>query len=313
LTGICEGRVVVITGAGGGLGRQYALEYARQGARIVVNDLGSAPNGTGSSPGPAHEVAAEVRALGAEAVANSDDVADWDGGARLIGAAIRAFGRLDVLVNNAAVLRDRMLVSMTLDDWQTVMRVDLQGTFVPTRHAADYWRGRAKAGDNVDARIINTTSLSGLAANVGQGNYGAAKAGVAAFTIIAARELTRYGVTVNAVCPSGLTRLTSGGLRNRARAAADSENGFDPYDPANVAPLVTWLGSAAARDVTGQVFRVRGGTITVLEGWTRGPHAHRESRWDPVELSAVVPALVADAAPPGTVADDQDFHSSLSL
>jgi NAD(P)-dependent dehydrogenase (short-subunit alcohol dehydrogenase family) len=312
LTGICEGRVVVITGAGGGLGRQYALEYARQGASVIVNDLGSTPNGTGSSAGPAQEVAAEVRALGAKALANSDDVADWDGGARLIGAAIAAFGRLDVLVNNAAVLRDRMLVSMTLDDWDTVMRVDLRGTFVPTRHAADYWRGRAKAGENVDARIINTTSLSGLAANVGQGNYGAAKAGVAAFTIIAARELTRYGVTVNAVCPSGLTRLTSGALRNRA-PAADSADGFDPFDPANVAPLVTWLGSAAARDVTGQVFRVRGGTITVLEGWTRGPHAHRGSRWDPAELGAVVPALVADAAPAGTVADDLDFHSALSL
>jgi NAD(P)-dependent dehydrogenase (short-subunit alcohol dehydrogenase family) len=296
MTGICEGRVVVVTGAGRGIGREHALEFARQGAKVVVNDLGSEIDGTGSASGPAGEVVDEIRSLGEEAVANGDDVSDAVGADRLIRTAIDTFGGLDTLVNNAGILRDRMLVNMTVDEWDAVIRVHLRGTFVPTSAALRYWRERAKAGETNQARVVNTTSPSGIFGNVGQTNYGAAKAGIAAFTVIAAMEVGRYGVTVNAIAPSALTRMTEGiGMGQQAADIAPGE--FNPLAPDNIAPLVVWLGSAESAGITGRVFTLRGGHIGVAEGWVEGPLVEQASRWDPAELTAVVPDLVARAAP----------------
>jgi NAD(P)-dependent dehydrogenase (short-subunit alcohol dehydrogenase family) len=295
VTGLCEDRVVVVTGAGRGIGREHALEFARQGADVVVNDVGSAVDGTGASEGPAHEVAEEVRALGRRAIVNSDDVADEAGAERLINGAIEEFGRLDVLVNNAGILRDRMLINMTFAEWDAVVRVHLRGTFGPSHFAARHWRERSKAGEAVDARIINTTSPSGIYGNTGQTNYGAAKAGIASFTIIAAKELASYGVTVNAIAPGAATRMTIP-LRAGGRTPPP-EGTFDPSAPDNIAPLVVWLGSHESAPVTGRVFNVRGGRISVAEGWHAGPHAERDRRWDPAELGDVVRALLADAQP----------------
>jgi len=294
--GICDGRVVVITGAGRGIGREHALEFARQGAKVVVNDLGGEMDGTGSSTGPAGEVVNDIRAMGGEAVANGDDVSDYEGAGRLIETAIDSFGTLDVLVNNAGILRDRMLVNMTIDEWDAVIRVHLRGTFAPTRHAVEFWRNRTKAGETNDARIINTTSPSGIYGNVGQTNYGAAKAGIASFTIIAAMELGRYGVTVNAIAPAALTRMTENLGMGEASANLKPEE-FDALDPGNIAPLVVWLGSPESKDITGRVFNVMGGTISVAEGWVAGPGQDKGDRWDPAELGQVVPELVAKAAP----------------
>jgi NAD(P)-dependent dehydrogenase (short-subunit alcohol dehydrogenase family) len=296
VTGICQDRVVIVTGAGRGIGRAHALEFARQGAKVVVNDLGAQVDGTGSSTGPAGEVVDEIRSMGGDAMANGDDVSDWEGAHRLIDTAIGAFGDLHVLVNNAGILRDRMLVNMTIDEWDAVVRVHLRGTFAPTRWAAAHWRERVKAGETNDARVINTTSSSGIYGNPGQTNYGAAKAGIAAFTVIAAKELGRYGVTVNAIAPGALTRMTAnlGGGQPRAEPAADQ---FDTRAPENIAPLVVWLASPEARDITGRVFNVAGGRISVAEGWHAGPGADKGDRWDPSELGRVVPDLVARAAP----------------
>ncbi|MHB1519381.1 MAG: SDR family oxidoreductase [Acidimicrobiales bacterium] len=303
--GICDGRVVVITGAGRGIGREHALEFAGQGAKIVVNDLGAEIDGTGSSTGPAGEVVDEVRSMGGEAVANGDDVSDFDGAGRLIQAAIDTFGGLDVLVNNAGILRDRMLVNMTIEEWDAVIRVHLRGTFAPTRHAVEYWRNRTKAGDDNDARIINTTSPSGIYGNVGQTNYGAAKAGIASFTVIAAMELARYGVTVNAIAPAALTRMTENlGMADAAGPQKPEE--FNPLDPANIAPLVVWLGSPESRGITGRVFNVLGDQISVAEGWVAGPDASKGDRWDPAELNGVVPDLVAKAAPNANMSGRRD-------
>ena len=293
--GICDGRVVVITGAGRGIGREHALEFASQGAKIVVNDLGAEVDGSGSSAGPAGEVVDEVRAMGGEAVANGDDVSDWDGAGRLIQTAIETFGTIDVLVNNAGILRDRMMVNMTIDEWDAVIRVHLRGTFAPTRHAIEYWRNRSKAGQTNDARVINTTSPSGIYGNVGQTNYGAAKAGIASMTIIAAMELGRYGVTVNAIAPAALTRMTEN-LGMGAASAGKKPEEFDALAPGNIAPLVVWLGSAESAAITGRVFNVQGGNISVAEGWVAGPGANKNDRWDPAELGGVVPDLVAKAA-----------------
>ncbi len=294
--GICDGRVVIVTGAGRGLGRAHALEFARQGARVVVNDLGTELDGSGRSAGPAGEVAGEIRSLGGEAVANGDDVADWEGASRLVQTALEEFGTLHVLVNNAGFLRDRMLVNMTPEEWDDIIRVHLRGMFAPTRHAINYWRARSKAGTPVPhTRIINTSSPTGLYGNVGQANYGAAKAGVAMFTQIAAAELGRLGTTVNAIAPGALTRMTAklaeargGGQQTDLTAAA----------PANVSPLVAWLGSEASADVTGRVFNVRGGHIDVAEGWIAGPSADKDGRWDAAELTDVVPKLAARARGP---------------
>ena len=293
--GTCTGRVVVITGAGNGIGRAHALAFAAQGAKVVVNDLGGARDGgrecAGSSSGPAQAVADQIVAAGGEAVANTDDISSWAGAERLIGQAVEAFGGLDVVVNNAGILRDRMIVTMTEQDWDAVLGVHLKGTFAVLHHAAAYWRQRAKEGHANDARVINTTSPSGLFGNPGQANYGAAKAGIASLTVIAARELDRYGVTVNAIAPTALTRMTEDIEMMRAAAASTD------LSPEAISPLVVWLGSAESRDVTGRVFGVWGNAITVLEGWVNGPSISADTRWDPAALSAVIPALVAKAAP----------------
>jgi NAD(P)-dependent dehydrogenase (short-subunit alcohol dehydrogenase family) len=298
--GICDGRVVIVTGAGRGIGRAHALEFAHQGAKVVVNDLGGEMDGSGSSTGPAGQVVDEIRAMGGEAVANGDNVADWEGAQRLINTAVETFGGLDVLVNNAGILRDRMLVNMTDDEWDAVINVHLRGTFAPTRWAATYWRERTKAGQPNEARIINTSSPSGIFGNVGQTNYGAAKAGIASFTIICAQELGRYGVTANAIAPVARTRMTEN-LGGAAGADVPADK-FDIFAPENISPLVVWLGSAESTDVTGQVFLVAGGRISVAEGWRRGPTAQQDDRWDPAELGKVVPDLVNQAAPTSTMA-----------
>ena len=301
MSGICDGRVVVVTGAGRGIGREYALELARQGALVVVNDLGAEPDGTGASPGPAGDVVEEIRGLGGEAVADGEDVSDWDGSARMIQRAIDTFGRIDVLINNAGILRDRMLVNMSEQEWDLVTKVHLKGTFAPSRHVAAHWRAESKEqGGPLDARIINTTSVSGIFGNPGQTNYGAAKAGIAGFTVIAARELERYGITVNAISPGALTRLTEGLNPDRETVP---EGRFDPGAPDNIAPVAVWLASAESREVTGRVFLVAGGTVSVGEGWNRGPTATKDARWDPAELGGVIPGLVAEAAANATMRD----------
>jgi len=286
----------VVTGAGRGIGRGEALEFARQGAKVVVNDLGANVDGTAPRSEVAEAVAEEIRQLGGEAVANADDISDWEGSCRVVHTAIDTFGRLDVLVNNAGILRDRMVFNMTEDEWDAVMKVHLKGTFCTIRWASAYWRERSKAGQENDARVINTSSGSGLYGNPGQGNYGAAKAGIAALTIIAARELGRYGVTVNAIAPGARTRMTEN-LRPGAGTVPPPTE-FDSRSPDNIAPLVVWLGSPESRDITGTVFNVAGGSIGVAEGWRRGPSQDKGARWEADELGAVVPGLVASAYQP---------------
>jgi NAD(P)-dependent dehydrogenase (short-subunit alcohol dehydrogenase family) len=299
MSGICEGRIVIVTGAGRGIGRGHALEFARQGAKVVVNDLGAEVDGTGSSTGPAGEVVEEIRGTGGEAVANGDDVSDWEGAQRLINTAVESFGGLDVLVNNAGILRDRMLVNMTAEEWDAVMKVHLRGTFAPARWAATYWRERAKEGRTNDARIINTSSSSGIYGNPGQTNYGAAKAGIAGFTVILAQELGRYGVTVNAIAPAALTRMTED--LSPDRPAAPPPGQWDRMAPENMSGLVVWLGSTASRDVTGRVFLVMAGKVSVAEGWRRGPSVSKEGLWDPAEIGELVPGLLAEAQAPASM------------
>lgn len=298
---MCAGRTCIVTGAGRGLGREYALLLAQHGANVVVNDVGGSRDGTGGSSGPATEVVDEITAKGGSAVANTDDISSWDGAARLVGQAVDTFGGLDVLVNNAGILRDRMLVNMTEAEWDAVIKVHLKGTFGVAHHAAAYWRDRSKAGETNDARIINTSSPSGIFGNVGQTNYGAAKAGIAAFTVIAAMELGRYGVTVNAIAPTALTRMTEDlgfvkkqeeDLKEQPEAKAD----WNPLGPENISPLVVWLGSPQSKGVSGRVFSVLGGFISVTEGWVNGPSVNREGKWEPGELGEVIPDLVAKAA-----------------
>ncbi len=295
--GIVDGKVVIVTGAGRGIGRGHAIEFARQGAKVVVNDLGGAVEGSGSDLSPAQEVVEEIKGMGGEAIANGDNVADWEGAQRLINSAVETFGDLNVLVNNAGILRDRMLVNMTEEEWDAVINVHLKGTFAPTRWAATYWREKVKAGETVDARIINTSSTSGIFGNPGQTNYGAAKAGIASFTIIAARELARYGITVNAIAPAALTRMTEnlGGMAARAKDLKADE--FNRMSADNIAPLVVWLASDQSKEITGRTFLVSGGRIAVAEGWNPGPSQDKGDRWDPAELGDVVPKLVAQAAP----------------
>jgi NAD(P)-dependent dehydrogenase (short-subunit alcohol dehydrogenase family) len=292
--GICAGRVAIVTGAGRGIGRGHALELARQGAHVVVNDLGSSVGGEGADTGPAQAVVDEIEAQGGVAVANTDDVADWEGARNLVDQAVEVFGRLDVLVNNAGILRDRMLFNMSEEEWDAVIRVHLKGTFAPMRWAAAYWRAEAKAERPVDARIVNTSSTSGLFANPGQANYGAAKSGIASMTQIAAKELGRHGVTANAIAPGARTRMTEN--LAGARGAAPAEGEWDPRSPDNVAPLVTWLASAESAAVTGQVFLVGGGRIGVATTWGRGPGVDKGARWDPAELGRVVPDLVSQTS-----------------
>jgi NAD(P)-dependent dehydrogenase (short-subunit alcohol dehydrogenase family) len=289
--GLCDGRVAIVTGAGRGIGREHALLLASQGAKVVVNDLGGAMDGTGSDIGPAQQVVQEITAAGGEAVANTDDVSDFAGAEQLVKTAVESFGQLDVLVNNAGILRDRMLVNMTEDEWDAVIKVHLKGTFAPSRWAAAYWRERSKAGEEVDARIINTTSPSGIYGNVGQTNYGAAKAGIAAFTVIASKELARYGVTVNAVAPAALTRMTE----DLAMGQAD-DDAKEKLSPRHIAPIVCWLASSASAGVTGRVFDVSGQKLSVAEGWHRGPTIDDPDD-DPKVLGEAVIDLVAQARP----------------
>ena len=286
MANLCEGRIAIVTGAGRGIGREHALSLAAHGARVVVNDLGGARDGSGASAGPAEEVVATIRSAGGEAIVNADDVSDWGGAERLVRQAVDTFGGLDVLVNNAGILRDRMLVNMTEAEWDAVIKVHLKGTFAPAHFAAAYWRDRSKAmGRGVDARLINTTSISGMFGNAGQTNYGAAKAGIAAFTVIAARELTRYGVTVNAVAPGALTRMTEDLSIGQA-----SEADRDAMHPRWIAPIVTWLASRESSGVTGRIFEATGRLFAVAEGWHRGPGA--EPVDDPTRLGPIVADLV---------------------
>ena len=277
--GALDGRVAIITGAGRGLGRQHALLFAREGARVVVNDLGSDADGSGADPGPARAVAREVESLGAEAVADCGDVSDWEDARRLVRTAVEAFGDLHVLVNNAGIVRDRFLVNMHEQEWDDVMRVHLKGHFATTRWAAAYWRDRSRAGEEVSASVVNTSSTSGLLGNPGQSNYGAAKAGIAAFTQICALELPRYGARVNAVVPAARTRLTDTvpGLAEVVRAPVD-DAGFDVWDPANVSPLVAYLASADC-PANGRVLFVHGGKVQVFQPWTLSDAVERDERW----------------------------------
>ncbi|WP_334040319.1 SDR family oxidoreductase [Burkholderia ambifaria] len=284
--GICNGRTAIITGAGGGLGREYALAFAAEGAAVVVNDIRREA---------AQAVCDEISRHGGRALANADDITQVDTAQRIVDAARDAFGDVHVLVNNAGICRDRMFTSMTETDWDDVMRVHLRGHFCLSSVLARVWRDAAKAGHPVDARIVNTSSGAGLQGSIGQSNYGVAKAGIAALTLMQAVELQRYGVRVNALAPAARTSMTEGVFADLMKQPADG--GFDYFDPANVAPLVVWLGSALSADVTGQVFEVAGGMIAVAEGWRTGPSVDRGARWVPAEIGAAVARLLADARP----------------
>jgi NAD(P)-dependent dehydrogenase (short-subunit alcohol dehydrogenase family) len=274
------------------------LAFAAEGARVVVNDIGTSREGEGSSTGPAQSVVDEIVAAGGEAVANTDDIADWDGAEALVRTAVDSFGGLDVLVNNAGFLRDRMLISMSVEEWDAVTRVHLRGHFCPLRHAGAYWREQSKAGAAVDARIINTSSGAGLMGSVGQGNYSAAKAGIVGLTLVASAELARYGVTANAIAPAARTRMTEVAMPDMMRKP---ESGFDAMAPENVSPLVVWLGSAESRDVSGRVFEVEGGIVGVADGWQHGPRVDKGERWSPAELGQVVRELIDKAPAPTPV------------
>jgi NAD(P)-dependent dehydrogenase (short-subunit alcohol dehydrogenase family) len=293
--GLCQDRVVIVTGAGAGLGRAYALELAAQGAKVVVNDLGVGRQGEdGQAVGAAQAVVDEIIAAGGQAAANTDDVADWDGGRRIVETALAAFGDLHAVVNNAGFVRDRMFVSATPDEWDAVLRVHLRGHFCTSRHAVDYWRAQQKAGETIDARILNTTSGAGLQGSIGQSAYSAAKAGIAGLTLVQAAELARYGITVNALAPNARTRMTEGAFAEEMNRL---ENGFDIYAPENTAPLVAWLCSAASAAVTGQVFELKGGRLFLSQGWTDGPAIDKGSRWRADELGPVIDQLVQGRAP----------------
>lgn len=298
-TGLCEGRVVLVTGAGRGLGRAHALAYAAEGARVVVNDLGVGPDGSGGSGGPAHEVVEEIRAAGGDAVAHGGDIATSEGAASLVRTALDTYGRLDALVNNAGFLRDRMLVNLDEDAWDAVMRVHLKGHFLPLKHAGAHWRAEAKAGRAPHACVVNTSSGAGLLGSVGQGNYSAAKAGILGLTFVAAAELGAYGVRVNAIAPAARTRMTEQTFADTM--AAPEDGAFDAMAPENVSPLVVWLGSTASAGVTGRVFEAEAGRITVMEGWRPGPTADKGARWTPSEAGETARKLLAEAEVPQRV------------
>jgi len=296
---LCDGRIVIVTGAGRGIGREHALAFAAEGASVVVNDVGVGLDGSGTSAGPAQQVVDEIVAAGGRAVANTDDVADWAGSAALVQTAIDIFGGLDVLVNNAGFLRDKMLVGMSEQEWDAVIRVHLKGHFAMLRHAATYWRAESKAGRPRQARVINTSSGAGLLGSVGQGNYAAAKAGIALLTVQAAAEMGVYGVTANAIAPAARTRMTEAVFADTM--AKPTDEAFDAMDPANVPPLVVWLGSTESGDVTGRVFEVEGGMVAVADGWQRSAQRDKDARWDPAELGSVVRQILAEAPKPSPV------------
>lgn len=289
--GALDGRVAVITGSGRGIGRQHALLFAAEGAKVVVNDLGGSVDGSGDDRSAAQQVVDEITAAGGQAIANGDDVTDWDGGKRLIEAAIEAYGDLHVLVNNAGILRDRVLVNMSEEEWDSVIHVHLKGHFVPTRHAAAYWREQTKAGKEIKAAVVNTSSTSGLLGNPGQSNYGAAKAGIGAFTTIIAEELSRYGVRVNAIAPAARTRMTeqTPGLSDIVQAPKDAAV-FDSWDPANVSPLVAYL-STEGCPTTGKVYFVQGGQIRLFKPWTMTDTIEKDDRWTVAELQTEMQRL----------------------
>ncbi|MFJ6567135.1 SDR family oxidoreductase [Streptomyces sp. NPDC091292] len=310
--GLCAGRVVVVTGAGRGLGRAHALAFAAEGAHVVVNDLGVAldgspdgsPDGTGAGAGdrvagPADRVVAEIRALGGSAVAHGGDIATTEGAASLVATALDTFGRLDTLVNNAGFLRDRMLVNLGDDEWDAVIRVHLKGHFLPLKHAAAHWRAESKAGRTPVARVVNTSSGAGLLGSVGQGNYSAAKAGIVGLTLVASAEFARYGVQVNAIAPAARTRMTERTFAETMAAPGDAS--FDAMAPDNVSPLVVWLGAPASDGVTGRVFETEAGRITVMEGWRPGPTVDKGARWTPAEAGDAARELLARAEAPGAV------------
>ena len=288
-----------MTGAGRGIGRAHALEFARQGAAVVVNDFGTALDGAGASASPAEQVVDEIRSSGGRAVANFDDVAAWDGSKRVIADALEEFGRLDAVVNNAGFVRDRMFANATEEEWDAVVRVHLKGHFCVARWAAAYWRDEAKAGRTNDARIINTSSGAGLLGSVGQAAYSAAKGGILSLTLVQAAELGRYGVTANAIAPAARTRMTEEVFAETMKVP--ESGGFDEMAPENVSPLVVWLGSAESSWVTGRVFEVEGGRIGVADGWQHGPTFDKKARWDPGEVGAVVKDLLAEAPAPAPV------------
>ncbi|HIG00419.1 MAG TPA: SDR family NAD(P)-dependent oxidoreductase [Myxococcales bacterium] len=298
MSGICEGRIVIVTGAGRGIGRAHALEFARQGAKVVVNDLGVTADGSDASKGPADEVVEEIRAMGGEALANGADVADWEQTRALVAETIDAFGGLDVVVNNAGFLRDRMFVSAEESEWDAVVRVHLKGHFCTTRHAAEYWRNQSKAGEAVDARIINTSSGAGLQGSVGQSAYSAAKGAIASLTLVQAAEMGRYGVTSNAIAPAARTRMTEAIFTDMA---APEEGVFDENAPENISPLVVWLGSAESREVSGRVFEVKGGIIGTSDGWRDGPIVDKGGRWEADEVGAGVHELMKKSQVPQKV------------
>ena len=284
---LCEGHVAIVTGGGRGIGREHALLLAKHGAKVIVNDLGASADGVGTDESPAQEVVRTIKEAGGDAAVNTDNVADYLGAKRMIDQAIDTFGRLDVLVNNAGILRDRVLANMMEEEWDAVIAVHLKGTFGPARHAAAYWRNLSKEIDGpVNARIINTSSVSGIYGNTGQTNYGAAKAGIAAFTVIAARELKRYGITVNAVAPQAVTRMTSG-LRERTQEQLDAGH------PRRVSPAIVWMASAESKDFTGRIVEAGGGVLAIAEGWHRGPTVTPEE--DPAKLGPIMMDLQARA------------------
>ncbi|MFB7516126.1 SDR family oxidoreductase [Streptomyces sp. NPDC056144] len=287
--GLCAGRVAIVTGAGRGLGRAHALAFAAEGAKVVVNDLGVGLDGRPGPDSPAAAVVEEIRAAGGEAVAHGGDIATTEGAAGLIATALDAYGRLDTLVSNAGFLRDRMLVNLDEEDWDAVMRVHLKGHFLPLKHASAHWRAETKAGRTPEARVVHTTSGAGLLGSVGQGNYAAAKAGIVGLTLVAAAEMARYGVQVNAIAPAARTRMT--------------EQVFEGLEalPEDVSPLVVWLGSTASTGVTGRVFEAEGGRLTVMEGWRPGPTDHHPTRRTPTETGETARKLLAASEPPHPV------------
>ena len=298
MSGICEGRIVIVTGAGRGIGRAHALEFARQGARVVVNDLGSENDGSGGSSAPAEEVAEEIRAMGGEAIVNLSDVGDWKQTQALVAQTVDTFGGLDVVVNNAGFVRDRMFVGCAEDEWDAVIRVHLKGHFCTARHAAEYWRNQSKAGQPVDARIINTSSGAGLQGSVGQSAYSAAKGGIASLTLVQAAEMGRYGVTANAIAPAARTRMTEAVFTDMV---APEDGSFDENAPENISPLVVWLGSTESRDITGRVFEVKGGIIGTSDGWKDGPLVDKGARWEPDEVGAAVHEVIEKSPAPQKV------------
>ncbi|MBN8848106.1 MULTISPECIES: SDR family oxidoreductase [unclassified Sphingomonas] len=296
--GICDGRTVIITGAARGLGRAYALAFAIEGANVVVNDIGASLGGEGRDISAADDVVAEIKAAGGNAIANYEDITDWDAAKRIVDAAVAAFGGLDVVVNNAGIVRDRMFVSATPEEWDATMHVHLRGHFCLSRHAVDHWRARQKAGEPVDARIINTTSGAGLQGSIAQAAYSTAKGGIAALTLVQAAELGRYGITANALAPSARTRMTEQAF---AEKMATGGQAFDTMDPANIAPTVVWLGSAQSAHVTGCVFELEGGKIMLEDGWREGPMVDAGKRWNPVDVGAAVDGLLAERIAPRKV------------